>query len=181
MLGILVPNPRRAIQEQHERFQVGLLIQELNRRHHACFQVIAEPNPPEAIIQSGQTTRWVEVVTTFWNDAYAKDLNSYGTVEEEHAPVGDGPFMNMDEEFTPRFVAAVKSKLEKQNYIPILEKYGQGYLLVSIHNPFFCESMLQLVEEEWKNSRINYSGCFRSVYITFRVFRGYKVKRWKTL
>lgn len=176
-----MPNPRRAVQEKHEQFQVGLLIQELNRRHRASFQVISEPNPPEAIIQSGKTKRWVEVVTAFWTDAYARDLNSYATIGEEHKPVGRGPFMKMDEEFAPRFIAAVKSKLEKQNYIPIFEEYGRGYLLVSIHNPFFDNATLQLIEEEWKSSKISHSGCFRSVYITYRTFVGYKVKLWKTL
>lgn len=176
-----MPNPRRAVQEQHERFQVGLLIEELNRRHRAHFQVIKEPNPPEAIIQSGLTTRWVEVVTAFWNDAYAKDLNSYATAGEEHTPVGGGPFMDMDAKFAPRFIAVVKSKLEKQNYTPFLKQYGPGYLLVSIHNPFFDDDTLQLINEEWESAEINHSGCFRSVYITFRKYNGYNVKRWKVL
>lgn len=176
-----MPNPRRVVQENHERFQVELLIKELNRRHRASFQVVSEPNPPEAIIRSGKTKRWIEVVTAFWSDAYAKDLNSYATVGEEHKPVGRGPFINMDDGFASRFIAAVQSKLEKQNYIPILEEHGKGYLLVSVHNPFFDKSTLQLIDEEWTKREINHSGCFRTIYITYRVFNGYRVKRWKSL
>jgi len=77
-----VPNPRSTIKAKHEQFQVGLFIDELNRRHRSNYRVIAEPDPPEAIIRSGRTTRWAEVVTAYWNDAYAKDLNSYATPGE---------------------------------------------------------------------------------------------------
>lgn len=174
-----MPNPRSIIKEKQERFQVGLLIQELNRRHRSNYRVIAEPDPPEAIIQTGTTTRWAEVVTVFWNDAYAKDLNSNATPGEKHVSVGNGPFMDMDEEFSSRFVAAVKSKLEKRGYIPSRDKYGPGYLVVSIHYPFFDSEAMELVEEKWEKSAVSDLGCFRSVYITFRATKGYRVVRWR--
>lgn len=174
-----MPNPRSAIKEKHERYQVGLLIQELNRRHRASYKVVAEPDPPEAIIQSGKTIRWAEVVTAFWNDAYARDLNSYATPGEAHVSVGNGPFMNMDQEFASKFVKSVKSKLEKKGYIPFRETYGPGYLVVSIHYPFLAADTMQLVEDEWALTTVNNLGCFRSVYVTFRVFKGYRVVRWK--
>jgi hypothetical protein len=170
-----VPNSRSAIKEKHERYQVGLLIQELNRRHRANYKVVAEPDPPEAIIQSGKTIRWAEVVTAFWNDAYARDLNSYATAGEAHVSVGNGPFMNMDQEFVSKFVTAVKSKLEKKGYIPFRDTYGPGYLVVSIHYPFLAADTMQLVKEEWARTAVNNLGCFRSVYVTFRVFKGYRV------
>lgn len=176
-----MPNPRSTIKGNHERFQLGLLINELNRRHRSSFRIIAEPDPPDAIIRSGRTTRWAEVVTAYWNDAYARDLNSYATPGETHVSVGNGPFMNMDEEFASKFVTAVKSKVEKKEYFPFRDKYGPGYLLVSIHYPFFGSDTMELVGQRWEQATVQDHGCFRSVYVTFRTFRGYRVVRWKVM
>jgi len=173
-----MPNPRSLIKQQHERYQVGLLLQELNHRHRSNFKVVAEPEPPEAIIKSGRTTRWVEVVTAFWNDAFAKDLNTYATPKETHAPIGNGPFIDMDREFATNFVKAVRSKLEKEGYVQIRERYGTGYLIVSIQYPFFDDGTFQSIEEEWQNCEVADIGCFRSVYLTLRTFKGYRVFRW---
>jgi len=176
-----VPNPRSNTKKKHERFQIGLLINELNRRHRSSYRVIAEPYRPEAIIQSGRTTRWAEVVTAYWNEAYARDLNSYATPGEAHVSIGDGPFMDMDEEFASKFVAAVKAKLEKEEYMPFRDKYGPGYLLVSIHHPFLDSDSMELVEQKWAQTAVQNLGCFRSVYVTFRIFEGYKVVRWRVM
>ena len=89
--------------------------------------------------------------------------------------------MDMDDEFAMKFVTAVKSKLEKIGYIPFLKRYGPGYLLVSIHYPFFDSESMELVEQKWAEVAVKDLGCFRSIYITFRVFKGYKVVRWKVI
>lgn len=174
-----MPNPRSLIKQKHERYQVGLLVDELNRRHRSTFQVVAEPDPPEAIIQSSRTTRWAEVVTAFWNEAYARDLNSYATTGETHVSVGKGPFMDMDHEFASRFVLAVKSKMEKKGYVPFREKYGPGYLVVSIQYPFLDAHTFQCIREEWRRGQVDDLGCFRSVYVTCRVDNGYRLIRWR--
>lgn len=174
-----MPNPRSFIKQQHERYQVGLLLQELNHRHRSNYQVVAEPEPPEAIIKSGRTTRWVEVVTVFWNDAYAKDLNTYATPKETHVPIGNKPFTNMDLEFATKFVKAVRSKLEKKGYMQIRGQYGTGYLIVSIQYPFLDASTFQSIQDEWKNCEVTDLGCFRSIYLTFRTLNDYRIIRWK--
>lgn len=173
-----MPNPRSLIKEKHERYQVGLLINELNRRYRSTFQVVEEPDPPEAIIRSGRTTRWAEVVTAFWNEAYAKDLNSYATPGETHVSVGNGLFMDMDNQFAYKFVVAVKSKLEKNGYLPFREKYGPGYLVVSIQYPFLDDHTFECIREEWLREKVDDLGCFRSIYVTFRANNGYRVIRW---
>jgi hypothetical protein len=89
--------------------------------------------------------------------------------------------MNMDEEFASKFVSAVKSKLEKKAYIQFRDKYGRGYLVVSIHYPFLDSYTMTLVEEKWAQTPVNDLGCFRSVYVTFRVFHGYRVVRWRVM
>lgn len=174
-----MPNPRSLTKERHERHQVGLLVNELNRRHRSAFQVVAEPDPPEAIIRSGRTTRWAEVVTAFWNDEYAKDLNSYATQGETHVSVGNGPFMDMDHEFASRFVITVSTKLKKEGYVQFRDKYGPGYLVVSIQYPFLDTHTFQCIQEEWRKRQVIDLGCFRSIYVTFRSSKAYRVVRWK--
>ena len=70
---------RRPIKQAHERAKVAIFLQWLNARYGAHYTVLAEPDPPEAIIRSGRTTRWVEVTDAFWSGAFAKDEYSYIT------------------------------------------------------------------------------------------------------
>ncbi len=123
----------------------------------------------------------MEVVTAYWNDTYAKDLHSFATPDEPHVSIGNGPFMNMDEEFASKFVSVVRSKLEKKGYISFRDEYGPGYLVVSIHYPFLSSDSMELIEQKWAQAMVNNLGCFRSVYITFREFEGYRVLRWKVM
>jgi hypothetical protein len=171
-------NPRRSIQEAHERFVVKQLLDALNRRHRASFVVTAEPNPPEAIIHSGRTVRWVKVVTAFWNKAEAKDLYSYATPGEQHVPGNEGLLMNMTPEFSKSFAVTVQSKLEKSTYLPFRELYGPGYLAVSIQFPFFGRDTLPFMRRQWRSREVQDLGCFRSVYLVYRLFNGYQIERW---
>ena len=174
-----MPSRRRDVQQRHERFHVQLFIDTLNKRHRSNFQVISEPNPPEAIIKSAGTTRWVEVVTAYWNHAYAQDLNSYATEGETHKSVGNGVFMNMDSEFAQNFVASVQNKLEKSSDDSTRDKYGPGYLVVPVLFPFFGRDTLRFMQQEWRNRSLKDRGCFRSIYLTYQVWDKYVVSLWR--
>lgn len=142
-------NRRRAIQRAHERAQVEAFITWLNSRYGARYEVVAEPNPPEAIIRSGRTTRWVEVTDAFWSDAFAQDEYSYATPSEKHKPIGNGPFVGPDAQFAARFVDAVRKKLEKTSYLPSVQAYGPGYLVVPIMYPLFNSHSLWYMKQAW--------------------------------
>jgi hypothetical protein len=171
-------NRRHAVKRDHERFQVELLLEELNRRHRSNFAVISEPDPPEAIIRSNRTTRWVEVVTVFLNDDFARDVNSFATAGETHYSISGTLIAEPDEQFSRKFVAVVCAKLEKKNYEEFRESHGPGYLLVSIQNPFFGDDTLAMTNEHWRASKLHDLGCFRSIYLTYRIERGYRIRRW---
>src|SRR5579871_5095204 len=81
---------RREVKEAHEQFTLDLFLEHLNRRHRSHFQIVEKPDPPDAIIQSSKTVRWVEVVAAFWDATYAQDLASYVTKGEPHKSIGDG-------------------------------------------------------------------------------------------
>lgn len=138
---------------------------------------MAEPNPPEAIIRSGRTTRWVEVTDAFWSDAFAQDEYSYATPGENHKPISSEPFVSPDAQFAERFVDVVRKKLEKRSYIASKEAYGPGYLVVPIMYPLFNSDTLHFMKEAWTRTNIEDLGCFRSIYMSVQMGRG-PIVRW---
>jgi hypothetical protein len=173
-----VTNPRHAVKQAHERYQVGLLLKALNDRHRSRYIVISEPEPPEAIIRSNRTTRWVEVVTVYLNTDFARDLNSFATAGETHQCSSGKLIVGPDEQFSQNFVSVVRAKLEKKTYGEFRDRYGPGYLLVSIQNPLFGSDTLLTISEHWRATSIDDQECFRSIYLTYRAEHGYKIRRW---
>lgn len=111
---------RLPVKQQHERSVVADFISWLNARRGTRYTVIAEPDPPEAIIQSTRVTTWVEVVDAFWTGNYAQDVNSFATPGETHKPVSLGPHIDMDKCFAKSFVKALSNKFQKTSYLPSL-------------------------------------------------------------
>lgn len=170
---------RRPIRQAHERAQVSIFLAWLNSRYKAKYSVVQEPDPlpPDAIVRSGRTTRWVEVTDAFMSDAFAKDEYSFATPGEAHKPMGSGPFINPDAAFADRFVGVVKNKLEKTSYLEIRDSYGPGYLVVPIMYPLFNSHTLYFLRTAWNRAEVEDLGCFRSVYMTMNMGRG-PVQRW---
>ena len=107
-------NQRRHLQEAHEKFTVSLFLDNFNHYYHTDFKVIEEPNPPEAIIQSKRSTRWVEVTTAYMSKEFAIDINSYATQGETHKPSREGLIVGPDAQFAGQFVDAVKKSSKNQ-------------------------------------------------------------------
>lgn len=169
---------RRPIQQAHERAFIDHFLDWFSRAYRTDFKVVSEPNPPEAVIRSSRTTRWIEVTTAFWNEAYAKDLYSYATPGEEHKPVGPGPFQGMDNAFARSFVSVVKNKLEKQSYVSSRDQYGPGYLVVPMMHPWHDGQTVGHMKDAWAASTVNDLGCFRSIYIAFQLQNAIRFSRW---
>lgn len=175
---------RRYVQVLHERFNVKLFLKEFNARYDTDFKVVAEPNPPEAIIQSKNTTRWVEVTTAYLSEAHARDLNSYAVKGEKHQPRKQGMAIDLDEQFAQQFVGVVIKKLGKMSYEPFFKQHGKGYLVVSIQHPMFDQATLAAIQLVWDKADVFDQGFFKSIYIVNHVGDehggGYKVSLWKS-
>ncbi|MGB7815334.1 MAG: hypothetical protein WBL28_03175 [Methylotenera sp.] len=172
-------NPRSHVKRAHEKFTVGLFLDNFNRCYHTDFKVVDEPVSCEAIIQSKKSTRWVEVTDACLSNEFATDIYSYATPGETHKPSREGLLIGPDTQFAKQFVTVVKQKLEKSTYEPFREKYGQGYLIVSIQYPLYGQGTLRYIRRTWDEIQINDKNCFRSIYIAYRTFNGYKVSLWK--
>ncbi|MDE2429098.1 MAG: hypothetical protein KGM99_10240 [Burkholderiales bacterium] len=172
-------NKRRVIQEAYERFTVHQFLNYFNRCHHTQFRVIAEPNPPEAIIQSAHTTRWVEVTTAFWSEEFAKELYSAASGGAHYMPVSDDLFIEPDAQFAAQFASVIKKKLEHASYEAVRDQYGRGYLLVSIQYPLFGAQTFHFMRRALADLRIHDRACFRSAYLIYEVAGSYQVTRWR--
>jgi hypothetical protein len=171
---------RRPVKKQHERAVVRQFLAWLNMRRGTRFEVIGEPDPPEAIIRSVRVTRWVEVTDAFRSDRYAEDLYSYATPGEEHQPVGPGPFNQMDGAFAQRFVNVLSAKLKKRSYLPFLERYGAGYLIVPVQHPWFHGQTVREMKDLWRAKQpITNLGCFKEVYIAFPSMNRLAFRKWR--
>jgi hypothetical protein len=171
---------RRAGQEAHEHFNIETFLTELNRRHRSSYRVTAEPNPPEAIIQSNRRTSWVEVTSAYMNRSFAEDSWSFATPGEQHRPMPDEVIIGPDAQFSANFVATVKKKLEKKSYEPFRDKYGPGYLVVSVQYPLYGRDTPRFMQKVWESTTIADLGCFRSIYLVVRRYKGYQVILWRS-
>lgn len=87
--------------------------------------------------------------------------------------------MDMDTRFAENFADAVGAKLKKITYEPFRNKFGPGYLVVSVKHPFFAADTLETVGDVWREQSITDLGYFRSIYLTFPHLNSYQVLLWR--
>jgi hypothetical protein len=174
------------VQEQHEGAVITDFVEWLNARRKSKFRVLGKPNPPEALIKSGQTTRWIEVTDAFWTDEYAQDLYSYATPSESHKQIRPGPYTGLDALFASRFARVLIAKLKKRSYMPFLKTYGPGFLIIQLNHPWLNRLTLQEMKKQWRREQpVEDLGCFKHAYITFfssagRVFQSWRLNPRRT-
>jgi hypothetical protein len=176
----LMLSKRLSVQKAHERFVVDEFLRHFNRWHNTDFCVIDDTcDRPEAIIENSHgTARWVEVTGAYWNRGYAEDLWSHATPSEAHKPMRRGLFVDMTSQFAANLAQVIKKKLEKTSYRQIRDCYGAGYLVVSIQFPWCGDDDWPYIQQEWRKQVVDDLGCFRAVFLLYRVFDGYKLRRW---
>jgi len=159
-------NRRTKIKEVHERAVLRDFLDWYNSKHNLKFEIIEEPDPPEAIVKSGDRTTWIEVVDVFLSGEYARDEYSYATPGETHIPMDPGPYVNMDEAFANHFVKVIQDKLTKKSYLTFKEQYGPGILVMGMRSPFFDQQTVDMMRPEYQMEEWSHDlGCFREIYI----------------
>lgn len=104
--------------------------------------------PPDAIIQrKNEIFEWVEV-TSVWKGEhisvkkeekkkhalFAKALNSstsHGEIFEHHYP--NGYWRTLE----PDLISSIKRKDSNVTYLPFLERYGKGILILNLEDPYY--------------------------------------------
>lgn len=166
----------------HERFLVDAFIAWWASQTGEQFAVDSRPHPlpPEAIVKSDRRTTWIEVTDAFHSDDWAQDQYSDATPEEEHKPMGPGPFVGMDAQHAKSFADLLKKKLSKDSYAKPCREHGPGILLVGMQSPWFdgetCEMMKEACRNtDWSTDR----GYFSHVFISFRFMNQQEFEEWK--
>lgn len=168
---------RRPVKAEHESVYISAFIDWHGRTFRSHYRVIARPDPPDAIIQSGRITRWIEIGDVFWNDAWARDLYSFATPDETHRPIYSGIHVDMDEQFAGRFVRVLQDKLTKTSYRPVAKRYGPGYLVLAMMFPFFNQDTLLLMRRKWAATTPLSAGHFRGVFLAYP--NASRFQRWR--
>lgn len=122
---------RAAIQKAHEIAVLNAGLAEHNRLHGLNLSVISRPDPPDAILSDGLITTWMELTDAFYSKEWARDLSSYGSIKG-HKPMGSGGYVDMDRQFAENFCDLVQQKAAKKSYLPFVQKYGPGILVVGL-------------------------------------------------
>lgn len=170
---------RRSIKKADERFHIRNFVEWLNSTYRCHYRVTAEPEPPEAIIQSKSKTSWIEISTAFLDQTHARDTMSQATPGEQPTGGNRRLIIGPDEMAASNLVSVVKKKLEKASYASVAREYGPGYLVIPIRNPLFDNHTLECIKKEWANATINDRGYFRSVRLTFQpVIHGFVQPNW---
>lgn len=172
---------RLELKKKHEEFNINTFVKYLNKRYGANFVVKELPDPPDAIIQSNKTIRWVEVATAYWNDDFAKDVHSFAVNNELHVPINDGCYANPDEQFLDSFIRMITKKLINKSYEGSKNKYGKGYLIIPIMYPLFTRSCIKKIKKRLIDSNLRDSGYFKSIYLIFNEFGSYQVYNFSAL
>jgi hypothetical protein len=170
---------RRPIKQAHEKAYIEAFLRWHAVAYRSRFCIVARPDPPDAIIRSERTTRWVEVGDAYWSDEWARDLNSYATPGEKHCPIHGGPHVGMDEQHASRFVAVLKDKLESNSYASCNSDYGPGYLVLPMMSPFFDANTTRLMRQYWDATSALNLGFFRGVFLAYRSLNQIQFRRWK--
>lgn len=171
---------RTAIKQADEDAFIDAFIAWHGRAYRSLFRVVFRPDPkrqepPDAIIQSHRTIRWLEIGNAIWSDEYAQHLYSKMTPGEEHQPLQSGLYAETDKRLASRFVDILAKKLNKASYDPVVERYGPGYLVIPLVTVpgLFDMSTVDAMRWKWSKCKPTDRGSFRSVYIAYRdVSRG---------
>lgn len=150
---------------------IRTFLAKFNNRYHANFRIVDNPDPPDAIIQSGNNKRWIETTICYWNKDFAKDLNTYINPKEEHQSIDGQVYENPDHCFILSFVELLRKKLENNSYEKARNTYGRGYLAIAVEYPWFgsLKPLFKLrIKEVLRVSPINDRGYFRSIYLIYR-------------
>ncbi len=139
--------PRDKISASHEKAVVDQFVSWLNSKNSSNFAVVERPDPPDAIINDGEITSWVEHCDLYRSHEEARSELSFITPGEIHTPHSEHPISEPDNRIAQKLVKLMRSKLGKSSYLESFQKYGCGYLVISERDPLFNNDSLLAIND----------------------------------
>ena len=165
---------RKEIQDNHELAVLNEFINWLNSQSDEKFKIIERPDPPDAIIKGDGRIEWLEHTDAYRSPEEAQEERSLMTPCEKPFHRNEHSIISPDERISAVVVNNLHSKLQKDSYKTVYEKYGQGTLIVSERDPLFCSDTLDNI----KSALSSYfffgdRGYFKQAYLFIRSNSGY--------
>jgi len=141
---------RSELKDAHED-SVLLSFQKYYATLSKSIEILAKPEPPDAIITINGVETWIEITDAFFSNELAESITSYASVDKKHKPVSkeDRFFIEPDQQFSDTLKSVILKKFQKQSIGRVYKQFGQGILLVGVITPF--SSAEELVISEKKN------------------------------
>ena len=137
---------RKEIQDNHELAVLNEFIYWLNAQSDEKFKIIERPDPPDAIIKGNGRIEWLEHTDAYRSPEEAQEERSHVTLGENSFHRKEHPIVSPDERIVAAVVSNLHSKLQKNSYEAVYEKYGQGTLIVSERDPLFDSHALNNIK-----------------------------------
>jgi hypothetical protein len=171
---ILKMGNRKEIQDQHELAILNEYINWLNSQSDEEFKIIERPDPPDAIIKGNDRIKWLEHTDAYRSPEEAQEERSLVTLGEKPFHHKEHPIISPDERFAGVVVNNLHSKLQKDSYKVVYEKYGQGTLIVSERDPLFGSDTLNDIRTALNSYVfVGDRGYFKQAYLCIRANGGY--------
>ena len=165
---------RKKIQGNHELAVLNEFINWLNSQSHGEFKIIERPDPPDAIIKGNGRIEWLEHTDAYRSPEEAQEERSLMTSGEKPFHWKEHSIISPDERIAAIVVNNLYSKLQKDSYKTVYEKYGQGTLILSERDPLFCLNTLDNIKTALSSYFfVGDRGYFKQVYLCIRSNGGY--------
>ena len=138
---------RRVVKNAHEDAVIQQFVEWLNKKNKTNYKVIEKPDPPDAVFSDGQKISWVEHSDLYRNGDEAKVELTALTIDTNHIPLSaERPIVEPDKKIAYMLIERMRDKLNKDSYKPCRKKYGKGYLVISVRDPFFDNSSITEID-----------------------------------
>jgi hypothetical protein len=161
--------PREVIKQAHEDSVIELFLEWYNAENQTQFTVINKPEPPDAIVQYGNKTIWIEHADIYRSTEEAREERSAVTPGETPYYRQEHPIHEPDIRIAFAFISILKKKLLKDSYEKWFKIYGPGILILTERDPLFSQSTWDCITEKLESESFqNDKGYFETVYLGYR-------------
>jgi hypothetical protein len=153
---------KRHIKKRHEQAMIATFLRYYNRINRANYQIVATPNPPDAIVSDGIGYKWIEHCDIYRCPAEAEADYDSSCLQSRQNVFPESQIVNA-------LIKNIQGKLDKPSYSEAFAKHGLGILLVVIRDSLFSDSTLEEMVEVLNDLRETFEskGCFEAIYLTW--------------
>lgn len=158
----------RHLKPIHERAVLDAALRAHNARFNCSLEIVATPDPPDAIAADGQFNVWLEHTDVFY-PGWAEDLTSLAASNRDHKPIHAGIHVDIDSVVATKYCNSVLSKVQNPEYAPFISKYGPGILAVGLETPWLSQDTVDAVNFEWdRRESMSVEQVFSHIYLCYR-------------